>query len=208
MSKKDLEVRLKRRDALRGRLMSCIPWDWDLAHWAQCLASLAINLRQTGWEPALRSLRPESPGSRRLVKALLRLVKGGGPQAAMPLLEECDNEGYLNEVRNYITHRLYDELVGAEDKASQTRKRRRLPPKTITPLSEKQIEALQLVAANNGSITAAARAAGKSRQAMGKLYKKGNAKIASKTPLKPKTQRLPQDRRGQANVPAPEPEED
>jgi len=50
-------------------------------------------------------------------------------------------------------------------------------------------------------LAAAAKAAGKSRQALEKLYKKGVAKLGQSAQiLKPKTQRLPYDRRGQAQV--------
>jgi hypothetical protein len=81
------------------------------------------------------------------------------------------------------------------------RRRRRQSPKKIAPLTSQQVEAMQLVAEHKGDISAAARFAGKSRQAMKKLYDKAAAKVGMKAAPKPKTQKLPEDRRGQANVP-------
>jgi hypothetical protein len=83
------------------------------------------------------------------------------------------------------------------------RRRRRQASKKISPLTPQQVEAMQLVAEHKGDVSAAARFAGKSRQAMKKLYDKATAKMGLKATPKPKTQKLPEDQRGQANIPDP-----
>ena len=80
------------------------------------------------------------------------------------------------------------------------RKRRRQANRKIVPLTAEQTEAMSLVGEHKGDVTAAAKAAGKSRQAMKKLYDKANRKLGKKAMPKPKTQPLPMDQRGQANV--------
>jgi predicted DNA-binding protein (UPF0251 family) len=71
-----------------------------------------------------------------------------------------------------------------------------------TPLTNEQREAYELVGRHNGNITKAAEEAGVSRQAMDKRYKKACKKIGEATGQKgkTKTQRLPEDARGQINV--------
>jgi hypothetical protein len=74
------------------------------------------------------------------------------------------------------------------------------------PLTPGQTEAAQLVGEHKGDFTAAARAAGKSRQAITKQYHKAMKKLGrSAASLKtPKMQALPTNRRGQAEVAAPQ----
>jgi hypothetical protein len=78
--------------------------------------------------------------------------------------------------------------------------RRRRAPRQPTELTETQIEAVHLVGEHRGNIAAAANAAGKSRQAMGKLYKKAMQKLGKKAVEKVRTRPLPTDRRGQIDV--------
>jgi hypothetical protein len=90
--------------------------------------------------------------------------------------------------------------LGSEKKPRKRngKKRRRVTARKPTPLTAKQTEAIQLVGENKGNVSAAARAAGKSRQAMQKLYEKGMRKLGrSAAPLKRKTEQLPIDKRGQ-----------
>jgi hypothetical protein len=90
------------------------------------------------------------------------------------------------------------------------RKRRRCPPRNPTRLTAEQTEAVQLVGEHKGNITAAARAAGKSRQAMKKLYDKAMKKLGAAGVKNPRTKALPTDRRGQIDVSddkAPDPTE-
>jgi hypothetical protein len=58
---------------------------------------------------------------------------------------------------------------------------------------------MQLVGEHKGNIAAAARAAGKSRAAMAKLYNKANRKLGKKA-VKHFTRRLPTDYRGQVRI--------
>jgi hypothetical protein len=83
--------------------------------------------------------------------------------------------------------------------ARKPKRRRRASPKKPVPLTAKQVEAMQLVGEHKGNFTAAGKAAGKTPTAMRKLYNKACAKLGTKT-VKHATQRLPEDRRGQATV--------
>jgi DNA-binding CsgD family transcriptional regulator len=82
--------------------------------------------------------------------------------------------------------------------ASPQRRRRRAAQRKPPQLTDAQMEAAQLVGEHKGNITAAAKAAGKTRQALGKLYRKAMEKLGKQAvPPKPKTQRLATDSRGQ-----------
>jgi hypothetical protein len=83
--------------------------------------------------------------------------------------------------------------------ATRQRRRRRTSPRKPWPLTEEQTEAYHLVTEHKGNVTAAAKVAGKSRQAMRKLYKKAMKKLGQKA-VKHGTQALPTDRRGQCTV--------
>jgi molybdenum cofactor biosynthesis enzyme len=85
--------------------------------------------------------------------------------------------------------------------ARHLKRRRRASARKAVPLTAKQTEAMQLVGEHKGNIAAAARAAGKSRAAMAKLYTKACHKLGTKA-VKQATHRLPIDRRGQATVSA------
>jgi hypothetical protein len=87
--------------------------------------------------------------------------------------------------------------------ARQRKARRRATARAPRPLTGKETEAMQLVGEHKGNIAAAARAAGKSRAAMSKLYKKATAKLGKKA-IKHFTQRLPKDNRGQETIAAEE----
>jgi predicted DNA-binding protein (UPF0251 family) len=94
---------------------------------------------------------------------------------------------------------------GMPTQPKSQRKRRRRANRKQVPLTGKQLEAVELVGVHKGNFAAAARAAGKSRQALQSLYEKAMKKMGrSASVLKAKTQRLPEDRRGQVNLAAPE----
>ena len=80
------------------------------------------------------------------------------------------------------------------------RKRRRQSATPTAPLTPAQTEALQMVGEHKGNVAAAAKATGKSRTAMEKLYKKGLAKLGKRDAEKVKTRALPTDARGQQDV--------
>jgi len=85
-------------------------------------------------------------------------------------------------------------------RSKRRRKRRRQSEKKTVPLTQEQTEAVFLIGEHKGNIAAAARAAGKSRPAMDKLYKKALKKLGKGAVEKMKTQPLPLDKRGQVDV--------
>lgn len=95
-------------------------------------------------------------------------------------------------------------LRPAED-AKRVRRKRRRAARKPTPLTPGQTEAVYLVGEHKGNVTAAAAAAGKTRQAMKKLYDKAMKKLGKRA-IDHATQRLPTDRRGQETVAAPDEE--
>jgi predicted DNA-binding protein (UPF0251 family) len=80
-------------------------------------------------------------------------------------------------------------LSGVSHKA-RTKRRRQSAARKPTPLTAKQAEAMHLVGEHKGNFAAAGRAAGKSRQAMQKLYNKALRKLG-KSAVKTYTNRLP-----------------
>jgi len=84
---------------------------------------------------------------------------------------------------------------------STEKRRRRTPQRKLTPITDKQTEALELIGRHKGNYAAAAKEAGISRQALSKRVEKATKKLAKlgvkADALKPKTQRLPIDDRGQ-----------
>lgn len=80
-------------------------------------------------------------------------------------------------------------------------KRRRKPGPRQTPLTTMQLEAFELVAQHKGNRTAAANAAGKTRQVLDRQYKKALEKLAKGGITKPKMQSLSEDSRGQVAIP-------
>ncbi len=64
-----------------------------------------------------------------------------------------------------------------------------------------QLEAFELVAQHKGNRTAAANAAGKTRQVLDRQYKKALEKLAKGGITKPKMQSLSEDSRGQVAIP-------
>jgi hypothetical protein len=88
----------------------------------------------------------------------------------------------------------------ADGEPKRPRKRRRQSQPTTTPLTAGQTEALQLVGEHKGNVTAAALAAGKTRQAMKKLYDKALAKLGKRNADKIKTRALPVNARGQQDA--------
>jgi hypothetical protein len=125
--------------------------------------------------------------------------QGELPNLALPLAE-------LRVVVRRAVEALEAKESGADPARQPTRRRkarRRATARAPQPLTPKQTEAMHLVGEHKGNIAAAARAAGKSRTAMDKLYKKATAKLGKKA-IKHFTQRLPQDNRGQETIAAEE----
>jgi predicted DNA-binding protein (UPF0251 family) len=87
----------------------------------------------------------------------------------------------------------------AQPRTAQPRNRRRRVERKPRKLTDKETEAMTLVGDQGGNVTAAARVAGKSRQAMQKLLKKAMKKIGRKA-VEHVTQRLPLDSRGNCTV--------
>jgi predicted DNA-binding protein (UPF0251 family) len=91
-----------------------------------------------------------------------------------------------------------------QDTPAATRKfpkrRRRVSTRKETRLTPQQTEALYLVGEHKGNIAAAARAAGISRTAMAKRYRKALVKAPEAKMGKIKTRGLPHDKRGQVDV--------
>jgi hypothetical protein len=86
---------------------------------------------------------------------------------------------------------------------SKQRKRRRSPPREPVPLTRAQTEACKLFADYEGNMTAAAKAAGKSRQRITALYNTAMKKLGiGATKKKPQTKPLPTDSRKQVDVDA------
>ncbi len=92
--------------------------------------------------------------------------------------------------------------VPSSQAAPAKKRRRRQAARRVIPLTGKEAEAVHLVGEHKGNISAAADAVGISRQAMKKRYDKAMKKLGKAALPKPKTESLPSDRRGQANVPA------
>jgi predicted DNA-binding protein (UPF0251 family) len=67
-------------------------------------------------------------------------------------------------------------------------------------VTAKQTEALRLYAEHQGNVTAAAKAAGTSRQALQRRLDRANKKLGRNAIKALKTTRLPEDRRGQPTV--------
>ena len=84
------------------------------------------------------------------------------------------------------------------------RKRARKTERKTVPLTHQQTEAAQLVGEHEGNFTKSGAAAGKSRQAIAKLYRKAMKKLGKTATPKPRTKSLPVDHRGQADVADPE----
>lgn len=97
--------------------------------------------------------------------------------------------------------RACDRIVAWLGSKANPRKRRRQTEPRDVPLTPEQTEAAQLVGEHKGNFTAAARAAGKSPQAVRKLYGKAIRKIGRiASAVKPRVEKLPTDFRGQVNV--------
>jgi hypothetical protein len=110
-----------------------------------------------------------------------------------------DETEYLLAVRKVATAFNY-----LKTPAKQRKRRRQSIPR-VTPLTPEQTEAVHLVSEHKGNFSAAARAAGKSRTMISKLYRKAMKKLGkSASALKPKTRPLPLDHRGQVNIADPD----
>jgi predicted DNA-binding protein (UPF0251 family) len=118
-----------------------------------------------------------------------------------------DVERFLGWVAGEVLRRLdQKQLVPPKKNAGQATPKRRRPTesKRVHELTAPQLEAVQIVGEHKGNFAAAARAMGKSRAAVKKLYDKALNKVGKKNLQKILTQGLPTDRRGQSLVQAPE----
>lgn len=104
--------------------------------------------------------------------------------------------------RSWLAHRFVPALRGEVEAKRRTERkpRRKVSTRKDTPLTSRQLEALQLVGEHKGNKAAAARAAGVSPTAMKKLYRKALAKAPQAAMPKPKFRNLPHDKRGQVNI--------
>jgi predicted DNA-binding protein (UPF0251 family) len=84
--------------------------------------------------------------------------------------------------------------------SGRQKRRRRTNPRKPRPLTPKESEAVHLVGEHKGKVAAAAKVAGKSRQAMQKLYDKAMKKLG-KSVFRHATQAIPSDLRGQSTIP-------
>jgi predicted DNA-binding protein (UPF0251 family) len=118
--------------------------------------------------------------------------------------EQCLGYVTVGPESQKLAVEMLDGLIARLDGAKAgKRKRRRTPPRDAVPLTPEQVEALQLLADHKGNYTAAAKAAGISRPALTKRYKKAMKKLprsAAVAKKKPTTRPLPLDRRGQVNI--------
>ena len=148
--------------------------------------------------PGYRPVQPEELTWHHVIgtfgEQLLKLLKEKGIPASLPLAVQEAWE-YLHQVlSDWSSERLLANrarILRALEEITKwkprSRKKRRAGTPRLTPLTPQQTEAMQLYGEYKGKLSEAARVAGKTRQAMKKLGR--NA-----TP-KPKTQRLPRDRR-------------
>jgi hypothetical protein len=131
----------------------------------------------------------------------------------MEVIDWCVDHGKAipEELRRHASPRDLDLIANAPNppapparrtaarRPTTARRRRRKAERKPRPLTPEQLEAIQLVAEHKGNVAAAARAAGKSRAAMKKLYDKASKKLGRKA-IEHCTQSLPHDRRGQVNI--------
>jgi DNA-binding CsgD family transcriptional regulator len=88
---------------------------------------------------------------------------------------------------------------GGKDAVKRRGGGRKRKPSVDRPLTEKQTEAVQIVGESKGDIAAAARRLGRNPKTIRQHYNAAMGKMG-KTVVKHATQRLPSDRRGQANI--------
>jgi hypothetical protein len=91
------------------------------------------------------------------------------------------------------------ETVPAGEPSKPQRRRRKRPPMIEKPLTDKQVEAVQIVGECSGNLSEAARRLATDRSALTQRYRAALRKMG-KAVVKHATKRLPTDRRGQATV--------
>jgi predicted DNA-binding protein (UPF0251 family) len=117
-----------------------------------------------------------------------QLIKSvAGSQAPAPPCEKTEQRKTGDEVNEKATK-------------PAKKKRRRHANQKPTPVTPKQLDAMQLYGEHKGNIAAAAKAAGVSRAAMMKLIQKAQKKLGKQAVEKVKTTPLPEDHRGQVAV--------
>ena len=129
--------------------------------------------------------------------------KGGDtkPDEALEFLRECEDALLAIPDEFYGNPALVRMIRKMRRPLARKPKRRRKAGPRIRPLTKKERDAVERVSEHKGNVTAAAKAAGKSRQAMSKLYRKAMKKLEPYRAKAPKAQALPTDNRGQADLP-------
>jgi predicted DNA-binding protein (UPF0251 family) len=161
--------------------------------------------RLAEWNDVERRLRANSARLSQLVSVpvALQIALEEGPardSAGYPLFRAEGEKVRVGTVTDAAQQQL-TALCGAAASPVQRKRRRLAQPKTVR-LTAKELEAWNLVSDHKGDFTAAARAAGVSRQALTKRYEKALAKLSVKAVKKPPLQSLPLDQRGQCDVDA------
>lgn len=125
-------------------------------------------------------------------------------QAALPRRTSVNTEAATSDAIHSVVEKLNEMKAGdasSDTPRKRARKRPRKAESKVLPLTAAESEAVHLVGEHKGNFTKAGRAAGKSRQAMAKFYKKAMTKLGKTANTKPKTQSLTEDRRGQVDLP-------
>jgi hypothetical protein len=164
-----------------------IPLDQDLKRGIDIVREVLYDIRGGGVSPT-----PPDPQDGRYVRPEGTPVRLSMETAARPTF--VSEAGRLS-----VAVEMLRRAMPATPPRPQ-RRRHRQPPKQIHPLTARQLEVVQLFGEHEGNMTAVARAMGVSRQRAADLYQEAMAKLASKAPVKPKKQKLPEDHRGQAKV--------
>ena len=106
--------------------------------------------------------------------------------------------GTIEEKHKEVAAELRRRLSAVVKSGKRARTRKRQSNK-VRPLTERQVEVMQLVGEYKGNLAAVARQMGLNHKTVRQHYKAAMNKLGQKS-LKHPTTRLPTDRRGQVNV--------
>jgi DNA-binding CsgD family transcriptional regulator len=133
------------------------------------------------------------------VRRLVSSVPRPRPLAPEDVIPERNATAAAVKALLEVLRPLPKELAAASRKRHPRRRKR--PPTTGRPLSEKQIEAMQIVGDCKGNLAEAARRLGKDPKTVRQHYNAALRKLG-KAAVKHATRALPSDRRGQVNLSA------